>query len=110
MLSAAKHLILRNSSVVFDDLRMTPDDSTSLLAVPFSTTTLSSSREELERALAIQAASAAFPPPKAAPQASRLRLVRRSTPNPSHSPFQRAYHDRFGVCRMRRGGKPVETG
>jgi len=31
----------------------------------------------LEKAFAIQAALAAFPPPKAAPQASRLRLVQR---------------------------------
>jgi len=32
-----------------------------------------------------------FPTPKAAPQASRLRLVTRSTPNPSLCPFQRAF-------------------
>ena len=36
MLSAAKHLFLRDSSVVFNDLRMTPDDSTfPCLAIPF---------------------------------------------------------------------------
>jgi hypothetical protein len=54
----------------------------------------------LERAFAIQAALAAFPPPKAAPQASRLRLVTRSTSNPFRSPFQRACPNRsaFLVC------------
>ena len=42
----------------------------------------------LEGAFAIQAALAAFPPPKAAPQASRLRLVRCSTTNPLPARFK----------------------
>jgi len=60
--------------------------------------------------MAIQAALAAFPPLKAAPQACRLRLVTRPTSNPSVSPFQRAFPAAESpLKRAKNGFFPAET-
>ena len=61
----------------------------------FGTPTLSSS-QVVGKVVAIQAALAAFPPPKAASQASRLRLVTRPTSNPSLSPPDDSFPVRAG--------------